>query len=210
METSLYYITALLAVLDVVAGVVTFIWLIVLGEWWAIGYGFGVIPATVALIFLAKPGAWMRVPAMVMIDRRQSVMAYLFHLASRLFEAAVAAGWFAGVIFLFSRITSNFSFWPLVVWGYALALAAWTYMSRYTRKIDTGDIGSDIMLLSVQLAFVAIAVLIVGFALRPPLRLMQIFAAITFAGAFIASIAGFIAQKKRAALGVVYAREPHP
>jgi hypothetical protein len=190
VQRLIHILTVLLMALNVAGGVVAFVWLMIIGQWWAIGYGFFAFFAPFALITLAIPGAYLLTPALTLMDRGQGAIAFLLLLMGRLYEWAVFNAWFVLVFYVFLLHTTTKDYLPLLIWAFSMALAPWLFMAQNLRRRETGGDSTRIYIASAHLAYLAVAVAVFLYWLAP-LHYMEIFAAVTLAGTLAGTVVAF-------------------
>jgi hypothetical protein len=144
--------------LNMLGGIVSGIWLAVLGQWWAIGYGIAAIFFSSFAIGLAMmPGLIFAAPAAMLAQKGKLILAFPLMLLSQFYTYVVIIAW---CIFVFNSFVSNStlsSFWPLLIWSYGVALSPLTYMSQREQQAGNGE-GSVMTTFFAQIAYVVMAV----------------------------------------------------
>ncbi|MDZ7841650.1 MAG: hypothetical protein U5R46_12680 [Gammaproteobacteria bacterium] len=126
-----------LAILNLLGGLVSGIWLAVLGDWGSIGYGllamfisiFVLSVALVLSILLTGPGAYFA-------NKGMMFPFYVFAFLGHLYTAAIITIWCGGVLYFFSDRATTESFIPVLIWSYGVALGPWQWMTQ--KEIEGG------------------------------------------------------------------------
>lgn len=136
-----------LMVLSIFGGIVSGIWLAVLGEWWAIligvpmslfghlGIGLAMMP--VAIIFLA--------PANLLVEKDKLISAFLLMALSLTCILLIVSAWCLLVSYLFLSRADTETVWPLLIWSYGVALAPLMYLTAQEQKAKAGEAYSSII-----------------------------------------------------------------
>jgi hypothetical protein len=184
MELLVTLLRPLLIVVDAAGFVVAGIWLMLVGQWWAIGYGFAALIVPYVLLIAAVPGAYLTTRALGFMDKGKPLFAFILLLLGRLCEWAVFAAWFVGAFYVFLSRTTGETFPPLLIWAYSVALGPWLFMAERLRKRETGGDATRIFILSTHIGFLVVAVMGIA-AGRAPIELIEIFAGVTLVGTLI-------------------------
>jgi len=190
MEPLIGNLRRVLLIINASAGVVSFVWLIILGQWWAIGLGFGAIAAPFILILLAIPGSYLSVPALAYMDKAKPQAAFMLILAARLYEWVVFTGWFALVFIVFLSRTLTENYLALLLWAYSMALAPWLYMAHSLRRREMGGDSTRIYILSAHVAYLAVAIMVFC-AWFAPIHYILAFGSITVVGSITGAMLAF-------------------
>ena len=124
--------------LNVFVGIIAGVWLAILGKWWALGYGFGLlVVSTFGRSFLLMLGSVVfGMPGTHLISRRSvvgAVLGYPLALLHSVYTFAVIAVWCVCVFQLYMQYADSRSFIPLLLWSYGTATGPWTYMGSSQR-----------------------------------------------------------------------------
>ncbi len=119
-----------LMLLNAFGGIISGIWLAILGEWGTIGYGFvfmigGIlllgIPLLLAMIFMP--------PAIYFTNKGYNFIAHIFTYLGALYTAAVITAWSMFILIFFVDGTGYKDFIPTLIWTYSVATAPLAYMA---------------------------------------------------------------------------------
>lgn len=195
-------IVALLAiplmVLNYLGGIGSGIWLGILGEWWAIGYGLAALLAHFVLAFALMPALLFLGPAAALADRLYFAVSFVFVLLGNLYIYAVVTFWCLFVLVFFMRQSSPDTFWPLLIWSYGVAMAPWMHMAS-KEDPNSGGASSSAALLA-QLAYVVTALMLI---LGSPTLVTAaiVFGSIMAIGALVQSVVGIAGMRSARSFG---------
>jgi len=163
--------------INMLGGIISGIWLVILGHWSPIGYGllflafssFGLgLAMMLGLIFAA--------PAAMMEERGNKFGSYFFGFLSVLYTYGVLTVWCLVVMTYFLKQADNDSVIPLLIWSYGVATGPIGWMAQKERNEY-----SMISTFFIQAAYLIsiVAILLVGVSMTD---LMAIFGAVTLVG----------------------------
>jgi hypothetical protein len=181
VQTLLAILVAPLGLLNVFGDVVSGVWLAILGEWWAIGYGFAALAtSTYLLSFAMMPGLLFASPGVALVERGRTLLALPFLFLNELYTCAVISIWclFAFVLFM-SRATHS-SFWPLLIWSHGVAVGPWQYLAYQDAR--GGNEFSAFTAILAQVAYVVMALALILGVATTTIQLGTIFVAIMIVG----------------------------
>lgn len=120
-----------LALINLLGGIVSGIWLAVLGEWGSIGWGFVFLFGGAIAISLAMlPGLLVMAPVAYFHDKGPKAAFYLFGFLGSLYTIAVITAWCCVVLVFFNKRADSSSLIPLLIWSYGAATAPLSYMAQ--------------------------------------------------------------------------------
>ncbi len=104
------------------SGTVSCIWLAVLGEWEAIGYGIAaLLIAVIGLGIAMAPGWLLAAPAVALHDKGNKFGFYAFAFLGALYTLALLTVWCIAVLFFFTNQANAESMIPILIWSYSVA-----------------------------------------------------------------------------------------
>ena len=182
MKAFFGFITALtipLMVLNMLGGVVSGIWLGILGQWGTIigGVLFFFI-STWLLSFALMPSLLLAAPAAYCAEKGKILGFVFFGALSNLYTFALITIWCCGLLFLYVKGATTSSLIPRLIWSYGVATGPWAYMASKEQGPEGEGFASSVSTFLAELAFLVIMLLV-------------IFTPITFIGA-IKVFAGFM------------------
>ncbi len=131
-----------LVALSWLAGPVGGIWLIIRGEWWAIGYAvLSLLLSTPVLGIALMPTMLLVAPVALAAERRPG-LAVLLGLPALLYTAALMTLWGVGVLLFFLSRGNSRDWLPLSLLACTVGMGPWVYMSSKETQADPGR-GSD-------------------------------------------------------------------
>lgn len=149
-----------LMLLNFFGGIGSGIWLAILGEWWAIGYGLLGLFSHFLLSIVMAPGLFFAVPAAGLVEKGKRFLALPFILLSQLYTYAVITAWCMFVFYIFMSRANQETFWPLLIWSYGVALGPWMYMAQKEQQSGTGDF-SAMTTFFAQVAYIVVALVVI-------------------------------------------------
>jgi hypothetical protein len=119
-----------IVLLNIVGGIISLIWLAILREWGAIGYGIcAIIFSTFAISFLLLPSLLLSGPGTYFLKKGHKYLFYMFSFLSNLYVNVLITVWCVGSLLLFMEKASPASLIPMLIWSYGIATSPWTYMA---------------------------------------------------------------------------------
>jgi len=198
MKALMGLITALsipLMILNMLGGIVSGIWLGVLGEWRIIGAGVLVFFVSTGLLgFALMPSLLLAAPAAYCAERGKTAGLVIFGALSSVYIMGLITAWCCGVLFLFVKDASAGSLIPRLLWSYGLATGPWAYMAS---KDAQGGEGFASMLATflAQLAYVTIILLVI-FTPVTIVQAVKVFAGFMAVGLVVHMTLAVLAQKE--------------
>ena len=142
--------------LNMFGGIVSGVWLLILGKWWALGYGAGLLLAsTFGLSLALLPSVLLMTPAVYLASKGYTWIAFPFALLGTLWTYTVMMVWCVWVLNLYMQYADTGSFYPLLVWSYGTATGPWTYMAS---KEDNP--GSTIAAVAAQVGYIVMMIMV--------------------------------------------------
>lgn len=177
-----------LSLLNMLGGIISGIWLAILGKWGVIGYGIlSMFVSAFALGFALLPGTLLAAPAVLMYEKGIKIGLYFFSLLGSLYTAAIITIWCIAILYFFAHESDSNSFIPTLIWSYGVAIAPLTYMTQKESQGGGGE-ASIMMTFHAQLglAIVIIAIPLLRISL---LSAIYVFAIIMLFSVFLQMIA---------------------
>ena len=165
MKALLGLITALcipLLILNMLGGIVSGIWLAILGEWGAIGLGIlFFFTATWLLGFALMPSLLFAAPAAYCEERGKTFGLFCLGALSSLYILALVTVWCCGILFLFVKDATASSLIPRLVWSYGVATGPWAYMASREQGPQGEGLESTLVTFLAALAYLVIMLLVI-------------------------------------------------
>ncbi len=193
MQALIAVITALtivIAVMNILGGVVSGIWLAILGQWNAVGIGIACFLASgVAIRFALMPSLLLAGPAVYCAEKGNRTGAVFFAFLNSVYSMGLVTLWCVGVLYFFFRMADNRSVIPILLWSYGVATEPWAWLAMKDQQAG----GNEYSLFSTFLAQVAYLLAIIMIALaRAALRPVVItFSAIMGVGMIFQLVVAF-------------------
>jgi hypothetical protein len=165
-----------LMLLNVFGGIVSGVWLAILGQWWAIGIGLAAIFAHMFLSPVMLVGMVFGAPAVALINRGQTVLALPFILLSQLWTYGIVAIWCIASFHYFMSHADHRTYIPLLIWSYGVAVGPWANLSQREMRAGGGEAGL-MATFFVQIAYVVTGIALI-FVTAYPMTLLIIFLSI--------------------------------
>ncbi|WP_454065010.1 hypothetical protein [Candidatus Nitrospira salsa] len=135
-------LTVPLTILNVLGGICSVIWLAILGDWGAIGYGLLAIMGSIYVISLAcMPLLATGLAGEYFADKGRIFLCYIVVALSSLYIVMIMTVWCGSVLYFFVARATSESFIPLLIWSYVVALTPWQWMVQ--KEIQNGDKAAD-------------------------------------------------------------------
>ena len=168
-------------IFNFLSGIVSGVWLAILGDWGSIGYGILAMIISGFLIgIVLMPSLLFAGPAAYFAKKDIISLYYIFAFLDSLYTVAILAIWCGGVLsFLASRATSE-SVIPALIWSYGVALGPWQDMTRKDIQSGSGE-SAVITTVFAQLGYVVMILLILLWGVGIGNALL-VFAVIMFCG----------------------------
>jgi hypothetical protein len=148
-----------LVLINMLGGVVSGIWLAILGEWGSIGYGLLFLFVGAFTIGLALlPGLVLAGPAAYFHEKGVKSGFYFFAFLSSLYTIAVITVWCCIVLWFFTGRADSSSIIPILIWSYGAATGPLSYLAQ--KDLQSGNPYAAISTFFAQIAFLVAVVLI--------------------------------------------------
>lgn len=182
-----------LTILNVFGGIVSGIWLAVLGEWGLIG--FGILMLIFSGMFLGlvlAPGVIFALPAAAMLEKGNKLGGYFFGLLSNVYTVGILTAWCIAVLIYYINRADSDSLVPILIWSYGVATGPIMWLAQKEQNEY-----AMITTFFVELAYVMtiLAILFVGVSLP---TVMVLFGAIMTVGLIVQFSVAYLAQKSQA------------
>ena len=144
-----------LIILNMLGGIVSGIWLAILGEWGVIG--FGILSIFVPMWILVLPSVLLDAPAYYCAERGKTLGLVGFATLSNLYILALITVWCCGILFLFVKDATASTLIPRLFWSYGAATGPWAYMA--SREDETS--AAHLVTFFAELAYLVIILLVI-------------------------------------------------
>lgn len=124
-------LTVPIMILNLLGGIISGIWLAILGEWGEIFRGVLIMVVGGFAISIALIPSWLfAAPAAMAIEKGKKLLGMFFGSLSILYTIVLITIWCMWVLGLFVSSANESSLIPLLIWSYGVALAPWMYLSQ--------------------------------------------------------------------------------
>lgn len=141
-----------IVLLNVFGGIVSGVWLAILGHWGSIGLGLClIVGSAMFLAFAMMPGFLLMMPAVRFAERENYVAMYLVAFVGSAYTFTIITLWCATIMWFFVNRATEGSLVPLLLWSYGVAIAPLSFMASK----DTEREGAIFSVFFPALAYVA-------------------------------------------------------
>jgi len=118
-------------ILNILGGIISGIWLAILGEWGEIIRGIiFMVVSGFAISFALMPSLLFAGPAAIAIEKGKKILGIFFGSLSVLYTVALITVWCIWIMWLFVSSATENSLIPLLIWSYGVALAPWMWLAQ--------------------------------------------------------------------------------
>ncbi len=172
-----------LGLINMLGGIVSGIWLAILGEWGIIGYGIAALFVSgIGLGIAMAPGLLLAAPAAALHERGNKFGFYVFGFLSALYTIAVLSVWCIVVLFFFTKQANADSIIPILIWSYGVATGPIAWMAQ--KEMQGGNEYSMISTFFAQVAYILVIIAILLFRVSL-LDVTVIFGIVMFIGLIV-------------------------
>jgi len=151
-----------LMILNSLGGIVSAVWLLVLGEWRLIVGGLLVLLAgNFCLIIAFLPSVLVGAPALYFAGKEKWTISNILMLPSILYMNAVITAW-CGIVFYFYTSDSTLSdLIPRMIWSYGIATGTLSYLAMKGPRDENAPTGPTIAVLFAEIGYVFVMLQVV-------------------------------------------------
>lgn len=184
-----------LAILNILGGIVSGIWLAVLGEWGIIWLGFlAILVSSLALGLVLTPATLLTSLAVISAEKGKTFGMLCLLALSNLYVIGIITVWCCGVLFALVKDATSISLIPSLIWSYGIATGPWGYMAFKEQKGGTGD-ASTLATFLAELAYVVIMLMVI-FSAVTLAQALKVFAGFMLVGLVILMTVAYLVQKE--------------
>ena len=145
-------------ILSVFGGIVSGIWLAILGEWGVIMRGIiTIVISSFAISIALMPTLLLYKPTAKALEKGKNKLGLFLGSLSLLYIIALVTVWCVWIMWSFTSLNNHNAIIPIAIWSYGVALAPWMYLSSKESS------GSQAVTTSAQIAYiVGIIMLLLG------------------------------------------------
>ncbi len=146
-----------LAIFSILSGIVSLIWLAILGEWGAIAIGFFLeITAPAFLLPIPMmPGLFLLALASESFVSGNKKKGYFWGALSSLYRILITTLWCFAILIIFTKTATDHSFIPRLLWSACVALIPWIYILEKDKNIY-----SEIQMVTLEVAYLVLVIMV--------------------------------------------------
>jgi hypothetical protein len=185
-----------LGMLNMLGGIISGIWLAILGEWGLIGYGLLVLVFSgMALGLVMAPGLIFAVPAAAMLEKGNKVGGYFFGLLSTIYIVGILTTWCILVLLYYTKHADADSIIPVLIWSYGIATGPITWLAQ--KDLQSGNEYAMVTTFFIEVAYILtmLAIIFVGVSL---INVIVLFGVVMTIGLIVQFSAAYLAEKSQA------------
>ena len=192
---SLTALSVPIMLLNLLGGIVSGIWLAILGEWNEIFRGIlFMVVSGFAISIALMPSLLFAAPAAMAIQKGKKLLGIFFGSLSVLYTFVLMTIWCVWIMWLFGSSANDRSLIPLLIWSYGVALAPWMWLAQ---KDQQGG-GNEYSLFTIFFAQVSYIFTMVMFFFGAPIGAITItFGAIMLVGSILQVVFAFGGEIKK-------------
>ncbi|MBC8402660.1 MAG: hypothetical protein H8E14_14330 [Candidatus Marinimicrobia bacterium] len=128
------------AILNMLGGIVSGIWLAILGDWGSIGHGLlAMIISSLVLGIALMPSLLLVGPSAYFAEKGFIFLFYVFAFLSSIYVVAVITAWCGAVLYFFAGRATSYTWIPILIWSYGVALGPWQWMAQKEAQGGNGE-----------------------------------------------------------------------
>jgi|AntAceMinimDraft_16_1070373.scaffolds.fasta_scaffold49595_2 hypothetical protein len=164
---SLAALTIPMMVLSLFGGIISGIWLAILGEWEEIIRGIiYMVVSSFVISFALTPCLLLQVPASMALEKGKKLLGIFFVSLAVLYTAALITVWCLYIMWFFVSSATEYSLIPLLIWSYGVALAPWMWLAQKDQQEGGGNEFSIFTTFFTQISYV-IAMILFFWGVKP-------------------------------------------
>lgn len=118
-------------ILNMLGGIISGLWLAILGEWGEIIRGIIFIMISgFGISIVLMPSLLFVGPAAMAIEKGKKLLGMFFGFLSVLYTVALMTVWCIWIMWLFISSATENSLIPMLIWSYGVALAPWMWLAQ--------------------------------------------------------------------------------
>lgn len=182
-----------LGILNLFGGIVSCIWLAILGEWRLIGYGIlALLVSSMGLGLAMAPGLIFAGPAAVMLEKGNKICGYFFGLISTIYKDAVLTAWCILILIYYTKHVDSDSIIPVLIWSYGIATGPIVWLAQ--KDLQSGNEYAMITTFFIEVAYILtiLAILLVEVSL---LNILVLFGVVMSIGLIVQFSIAYLTEK---------------
>lgn len=191
-------LTVPIMLLNFLGGIVSGIWLAVLGEWGKIVSGLiFLVVSGFAISFALMPSLLFSGPGAMAVERGKKYLGALLCSLSVLYIVALITVWCLLLMWLFVSSATESSLIPLLIWSYGVALGPWMWLAQKDQQ-GGGNEYSTLTVFFAQAAYILGMIMVFNGATLRTVAIL--FGIIMFVGAILQMIIALVGDGDKGTL----------
>lgn len=142
-----------LMILNVAGGIMSAIWLGILGEWWVLLTGICILViSNFILTFILSPSIGLSLLSNHFFNKNNNISGSGILIISNLYTLGIISIWCCLMFFIFVDGATPKNFIPLLIWSYGIATVPWSYFASQEEEPS----GSMIATLFLQFGYLTV------------------------------------------------------
>ncbi len=169
-----------LAIINMFGGIVSGIWLAILGEWSLIGYGLlALMVSGIAISLAIAPSLLFAVPAAAMFEKGHKIRGAFLGFLGTLYTVGILTAWCILVLVYYTKQANAESIIPVLIWSYGIATGPIVWLA--TKDLQSGNDYAMLTTFFIEIAYILtiLGILFIGVSL---LDVIILFGIIMFVG----------------------------
>lgn len=184
-----------LGILNIFGGIISGIWLAILGEWGLIGYGIlALLGSGMGLGLAMAPALIFAAPTAAMLEKGNKVGVYFFVLLSTIYTVGILTAWCILVLVYYIKHADADSIIPVLIWSYGIATGPIVWLAQ--KDLQSGNEYAMVTTIFIEVAYILtiLAILLVGVSL---LNVLALFGVVMSIGLIVQFSVAYLAEKSR-------------
>ena len=140
-------------IINMLGGIISGIWLAILGEWGLIGYGLLALIISSFIIGIALiPAMIFAAPSIALIEKGHKFIGYIIGMLGMIYTIGILSAWCLVVLITYMREATPDSIIPVLIWSYGVATGPISYMAQ--KEMQSGNEFSGITTFFLQIAYI--------------------------------------------------------
>lgn len=183
-----------LIAINMLGGVISGIWLAVIGEWGLIGYGLLALLFAGMLLGLAMmPGMIFAGPALLMLEKGNRLGGYVFGFLSTVYTVGVLSGWCILVLLFFLARLNDDSFIPGLLWSYGIATGPIAWLAHKDSQSGNEYSGETTFFLQIAYLVAICGIVFFDFTLQ---TVLQVFGGVMVIALLLQFVVVFFTERQ--------------
>jgi hypothetical protein len=158
MQAALRILAVPFMLLNGLGFAIALIWLVILGEWAQIGYGFAAaIGMPIVFSIVSLPTMLLIGIEARLIERDWRVLAIAVGFIGSIYTHILVMGWILLIFFHFANSATSANVIPVLLWGYGVATGPLAFMAKH----ETDNPFTSLLMLLAEVAYIG---LVIGYA----------------------------------------------